>query len=301
MKQPRFLKAGDRVGLVSPAGKVSAKEIKTAVKVMQSWGLEPVFGRHIFSKHFQFAGTDEQRMMDIQEFIDDIDIKAIIASRGGYGSARIINRLDFSKMRIHPKWFVGYSDITVFHGYLHSRIPMQSLHATMPKNFPDNMQGNASVESLRKALFGELTSYDLNSCRCYRSGEASAPIVGGNLSILNSINGTPGDIDTQGKILFIEDIQEYLYHTDRMMQNLKWSGKLSKLKGLIVGGLTQMKDNEDPFGQSAEEIIWEAVKDYDYPVVMNFPAGHQEPNLALYFGREASMVLREDNFKLEFL
>ncbi len=301
MKQAPYLKEGDKIGLVSPAGRIEAKQVRAAVRVLQRWGLKPVFGRHIFSKDFQFAGSDKVRASDIQEFLDDKSIKAILATRGGYGSARIINQLDFSELLMHPKWFIGYSDVTVFHNHLHTHFSLESLHATMPKNFPEDATENSSVESLRKALFGELTAYSFSSCKVWRAGEAEGSIVGGNLSILNSLAGTSSDIDTQGKILFIEDIQEYLYHTDRMMQNLKLSGKLNNLKGLIVGGMTDMQDNDDPFGKTAEEIIWDAVKEYEYPVVMNFPAGHQEPNLALYLGRNTHLFADSEHIVLKFL
>jgi len=301
MIKPAYLKQGDRVGMVSPAGKITSAEVKASVKVLQRWGLEPVFGRHIFSSDNQFAGKDEERAADIQEFLDDINVKAIISTRGGYGSARIIDMLDFSKFKIHPKWFVGYSDVTVFHNHIHTHLQTETLHATMPINFPEDFSESPSVRSLKRALFGELDEYALSDCKLAREGFAQAPLVGGNLSILYSLAGTASDISTKGKILFIEDLAEYLYHIDRMMISLKRGGKLAGLKGLIVGGLTEMNDNKTPYGKTAEEIIWDAVKEYDFPVVMNFPAGHQKPNQALYLGREIQLNAISTNFFMRFL
>ena len=302
MIKPPFLKKGDRIGIVSPAKSIKPGQVKAAVRVMQRWGLVPVFGRHIYSTHHQFAGTDAERAEDIQEFLDDHSVKAIISSRGGYGSARIIDQLDFSNFIKNPKWIIGYSDITVFHNHIHTHFNTESLHAIMPINFPLDFTENSAMISLKNALFGELSGYKLyEECKILKQGKVTAPLVGGNLSILYSLSGTNSDIDTKGKILFIEDLDEYLYHIDRMMMNLKKSGKLKNLKGLIVGGMTDMNDNPIPFGMSAEEIIWEAVKEYDYPVIINFPVGHQEENKALYLGATAKINAQESKFELSFL
>jgi len=301
MIRPPYLKQGDRVGLVSPARKISSAEVKAAVKILQRWDLGPVFGRHIFSKNNQFAGSDEDRASDIQEFLDDINVKAILSTRGGYGSVRIIKQLDFTKFKLHPKWFIGYSDITVFHNHIHTNFNIETLHATMPINFPKDLSENISVKSLKDALFGQLNSYEFSDCKIMRSGHAQAPLIGGNLSMIYSLSGTSSDIDTKGKILFIEDLDEYLYHIDRMMMNLKLSGKLEGLEGLIVGGMSDMNDNTVPFGKTAEEIIWDAVKEYDFPVIMGFPAGHQEPNRALYLGRTIQIQAGINQFILNFL
>lgn len=301
MIRPPYLKQGDRIGLVSPARKINSTEVKAAVKLLQRWGLEPVFGRHIFSSHHQFAGTDKNRADDIQEFLDDINVKAILSTRGGYGSVRIIDQIDFSKFQVHPKWFVGYSDVTVFHNHIHSNLNIETLHATMPINFPRDFSENSSVLSLKKALFGQLSSYDGSDCEILREGAAQAPLIGGNLSILYSLMGSVSDIDTHGKILFLEDLDEYLYHIDRMVMNLKRGGKLGGLKALLVGGMNDMNDNTIPFGSSAQEIIWEAVKEYDYPVIFNFPAGHLEDNKALYLGRETKIIAKNNELQLSFL
>lgn len=301
MIRPPYLQPGDRIGLVSPARKISSAEVKAAVKVLQRWGLEPVFGRHIFSSHHQFAGSDEERAQDIQECLDDIQVKAILCTRGGYGSVRIIDQLDFSKFQIHPKWFIGYSDVTAFHSHIHSNFNIETIHGIMPINFPTDLTENSSVLSLKAALFGELDSYNCPESKVLREGITQAPLVGGNLSMLYSLMGSKSDIDTRGKILFIEDLDEYLYHMDRMMMNLKRGGKLEGLKGLIIGGMSDMNDNTVPYGKTAIEIIWEAVKEYDFPVIYNFPAGHMEKNNSLYMGREIQLIAENKELKLRFL
>ncbi len=301
MKRPSYLKQGDRIGLVSPARKISSQEVKSAVKILQRWGLEPVFGRHIFSSSHQFGGTDEERASDVQEFLDDINVKGILSTRGGYGSVKIIDKLDFSKFNVHPKWIIGYSDITVFHSHIHQVLGVETIHATMPINFPVDIVENESTSSLKQALFGELQAYQIKKCQVLRGGTAKAELVGGNLSILYSLTGSVSDINTDGKILFIEDLDEYLYHMDRMMMNLKRSGKLNKLKGLIVGGMNDMNDNTIPYGQSAKEIIWETVKEFNYPVVFDFPSGHIEPNQAIYLGRKIDFQAYENKLMIRFL
>ena len=301
MIRPPYLKPGDRIGLVSPARKINSAQVKAAVKVLQRWGLEPVFGRHIFSAHHQFAGTDAQRASDFQEFMDDINVKAILCTRGGYGSVRIIDLLDFSKFKVHPKWIIGYSDVTVFHNHIHSNYQIETIHGIMPINFPTDFSENDSVLSLKKALFGDLAILETKDAKVLRNGKACAPLIGGNLSMLYSLMGTKSDIDSRGKILFMEDLDEYLYHMDRMMMNLKRAGKLAGLQGLIIGGMSDMNDNKVPYGQTALEIIWEAVKDYDFPVICNFPAGHLNPNLALYLGRKISLEAENDQLSLNFL
>jgi len=302
MIKPPFLKKGDRIGIVSPAKTIKPAEVKAAVRVLQRWGLVPVFGRHLYSAKHQFAGSDDERTEDIQEFLDDNSIKAILSSRGGYGSARIIDHLDFSNFVEHPKWVIGYSDITVFHNHIHTHFNIETLHAVMPINFPLDFSENDAVKSLGRALFGDLSGYKLfDKCEILREGKAEGVLVGGNLSMLYSLSGTNSDINTKGKILFIEDLDEYLYHVDRMMMNLKKSGKLENLKGLIVGGMTDMNDNTIPFGATAEEIIWDAVKEYDYPVITHFPAGHQEENSALFLGAHIQIDAKESVFELSFL
>lgn len=287
MTAPPYLKKGDKIGIVAPARKISKEEIQFAVEAFQKWGLEVVFGKNLFQAENQYSGSDEQRASDLQAFLDDSSVKAVISARGGYGTLRIIDKLDFTKFQKNPKWIIGYSDITVLHSHIHN-FGIETLHATMPINFQKNEE---SVETMRKVLFGEKLSYEMQNQPLNRKGEASGELVGGNLSLLYALQGSKSDISTDGKILFIEDLDEYLYHIDRMMISLKRSGKLSKLSGLVVGGMTDMKDNTVPFGKIAEEIIMDAVKEYKYPVCFGFPAGHQEKNLALPFGRRAKLIV----------
>lgn len=301
MPSPEYLKKGDKVGIIAPARKISKEEIEPAFRIIESWGLQVVTGKNLFKSSDQFAGTDDERAADLQQMIDDDDIKAIICSRGGYGTVRLFDKVNFVRFFESPKWLVGFSDITVLHSLLHSLYDAVTLHAQMPINFPKNGIINDSVESLRRALFGETISYQANPHELNRTGTATGTLIGGNLSVLASLSGTLLDIDTSNKILFIEDLDEYLYHVDRMMINLKLSGKLTNLKGLIVGGMTGMRDNEIPFGKAAEEIIREAVEEFEYPVCFNFPAGHQEPNMALYLGEKIEMRISEDLSVIEYI
>ena len=291
--RPKYLKAGDRIAIVSPARKISPAEVEPAIRVFESWGLEVVLGDYLYAATNQFAGTDNERRSDLQQMLDDVTVRAIISSRGGYGSVRIVDQLDFKGFNENPKWIVGYSDATVFHSHIHSRFEIETLHATMPVNFSGKSLNDPSLISLKKALFGEPLNYQFPSHPLNRSGTAKGQIVGGNLSILYSLIGSPSDIDTSGKILFIEDLDEYLYHIDRMMMNLKRTGKLDRLAGLIVGGMTEMNDNEVPYGKNALEIIREAVEECDYPLCFNFPAGHNADNQALILGRNASLEIAE--------
>jgi muramoyltetrapeptide carboxypeptidase len=301
MITPAFLKPGDTVGIVATARKVTHADIEPAVKVMESWGLSVICGAHLYAEENQFAGSDEIRTGDLQQMLDNSEIKAIICARGGYGTVRIIDKLDFTEFIKHPKWIVGYSDITVLHSHIHRHFGIETLHATMPLNFPGVGSNSSSVEALRKVLFGGTPDYQFKPGVFSRNGHERGLVVGGNLSILCSLNGTPSDIETEGKILFIEDLDEYLYHIDRMMMNLKRSGKLDRLAGLVVGGMSQMRDNTIPFGKTAEEIIADAVKEYKYPVLFGFPAGHQEENLPLILGREAVLDVNTGAGNLTFM
>lgn len=291
---PPYLKKGDRIALVSPARKVSREEMEPAVKLFASWGLEVIEGENLYASHKQFAGSDDQRRDDMQRMLDDPSIRAIVSSRGGYGTVRIIDQLDFTRFAENPKWIVGFSDVTVLHSHIHRHFNIETLHAIMPVNFKDKCESNRSLNSLKKALFGKELSYTIPAFPLNREGTSRAPLIGGNLSILYSLTNTNSDINTNGKILFLEDLDEYLYHIDRMMMNLRRSGKLEGLAGLIVGAMTKMHDNSIPFEKTAEEIIAEAVEDYPYPVCFNFPAGHIDDNRALILGREVTMEVSDD-------
>lgn len=299
MQIPPFLKQGDKVAIVAPARKVSKEEMQSAIELLTNWGLQVVLGGNLFHEQNQFSGTDDERAADLQTMLDDTSVKAIIAARGGYGTLRIIDKLDFTIFKKHPKWIVGYSDVTVLHSHINT-LGIATLHGTMPINFTKNAE---ATESLQKALFGEslifeISAHPLNKAVSQTTVECE--IVGGNLSLLYALAGSVSDIDTKNKILFIEDLDEYLYHIDRMMLNLKRAGKLSRLKVLIVGGMTDMKDNTIPFGKTAEEIILDAVKEYDYPVIFGFPAGHIDNNRAVYFGKEAKLTFANSTITLTY-
>jgi muramoyltetrapeptide carboxypeptidase len=288
MIQPPYLQKGDKIGIVSPARSITFDEVHPAIRFYQRYGLEVVLGSYIFSRHRQFAGTDEQRRKDFQQMLDDDKIRAIICARGGYGTVRIIDKLDFTRFREYPKWITGFSDVTVLHAHIHRQFGIETLHTAMPINIRDENLDD-SLTTMMNALFGCQVAYTCNKPELSRDGIGEGLLVGGNLSILYSLMGSASEPDTTGKVLFIEEVDEYLYHIDRMMMNLKRAGKLAGLSGLIVGGMTKMNDNVIPFGFTANEIIADAVREYKYPVCFGFPAGHLEPNLALILGRTVTL------------
>ena len=290
---------GDVVGIVAPARKISAKELKPAIEFLEMNGFRVALGKNIFAKDNQFAGTDEQRAADFQAFIDDPDIRAILCARGGYGSVRIIDRLDFSNFVQSPKWICGYSDVTVFHSHLH-RLGFSTLHCTMPVNIKEEDFYSPNNTSLVRGITGKSLAYTIPTAPLSRTGVSKGVLVGGNLSILYSLLASDSDINTEGKILFIEDLDEYLYHIDRMMMALKRSGKLANLAGLLVGGMSDMNDNTIPFGSTAEEIVARVTEEYGYPVCFGFPAGHTEDNLALRLGSEVTLTVEERRSTLLF-
>ena len=292
---PKKLKIGDKIGIVSTARKITLEELSPAIKLLESWGFEVVFGANLFEENNQFSGTAEQRTADLQSMIDNDAIKAILCARGGYGTVQIIDKIDFSSLKKTPKWIIGYSDVTVLHSHLNN-LGIASLHATMPINFANN--SNESLQSLKNSLFGKSNRIERKSHAFNRLGQVDAEIVGGNLSILYSLLGSNSDIDTEGKILFIEDLDEYLYHIDRMMMNLKRNGKLAKLKALIVGGMNDMNDNEIHFGKSVEEIILEHTKKYDYLICFGFPAGHINDNRCIKLGVKSVLKITKNGVSL---
>ncbi|MBA3662719.1 MAG: LD-carboxypeptidase [Bacteroidetes bacterium] len=294
---PAYLKKGDTVLVIATARKRSAEMIAPAVKMLGEWGLKVEIGINAFNAHHQFAGTDEDRAADLQWALDHKTAKAILVTGGGYGTLRIIDKVNFKGILKHPKWFIGYSDVTIVHNRLH-RLKMASIHGTMAFQFPKHTEATLSI---KKLLFGQRIKYNLVSNSLNRTGAAEAEIIGGNLSLLYAASGSVDDLKTKNKILFIEDVDEQLYHIDRMMLQLKRSGKLKDLKGLIVGGMTEMKDNAVLYGQTAEEIISDAVKEYNYPVCFNFPAGHIENNFAVYFGKKAKLVVGKNKVSLNYL
>ena len=292
---PDNLKKGDLIGIVSTARAISAEELQSSIETLKSWGLKIRLGDNIFSSYNQFAGNDIVRAIDLQVMIDDNNVKAILFARGGYGSVRIIDKINFTNLIHNPKWFIGYSDITVFHSHLNS-LGIASLHATMPVNFKQNTV--KAILSLKNKLFLEsniLAFKDLNLDFCL---SISGDVIGGNLSILYSLIGSSSDLDTDNKILFLEDLDEYLYHLDRMMISLKRNCKLSNLKALLIGSMTKMNDNVIPFGKTPHEIILEHTKDYSYPVISNFPAGHIDDNLSLILGKKSYLKIDNNNVTL---
>ncbi|MBO4644930.1 MAG: LD-carboxypeptidase [Bacteroidales bacterium] len=296
---PPFLHPGDCIGIVAPARRISASEVKPAIDFLEFQGFRVALGKHLFDKDHQFAGTDEQRAADFQAFLDDPDIKAVLCARGGYGSVRIIDRLDFSGFMKNPKWICGYSDVTVFHSHLH-RLGFSTLHSTMPVNIQSDQFDHLNNRTLVQGLTGGILAYSVPAHGLNRQGTAVGEVVGGNLSILYSLLGSSSDLDTEGKILFIEDLDEYLYHIDRMMMALKRAGKLRGVAGLVVGGMSQMNDNAIPFGHTAEEIVAASCAEYGFPVCFQFPTGHTESNVALRLGARAMLTVAAGGGTLVF-
>lgn len=278
--------AGSKVALVAPAKKILFDEISFAIDYIRERGFIPVYDERLFIEHNQFAGNDDERAAVLQYYLDDYDIDAIMCVRGGYGTVRIIDKLNFDKFLQNPKWIVGYSDVTVLHCKLQS-LGVESLHATMPINFPTNTI--ESLDTLFDALMGKEVTYDNPESPYSIKGETEGIIVGGNISVLYSLLGSDIFPDTKDKILFIEDLDEYLYHIDRMMMAFERAGVLDEIRGLVVGGLTKMHDNAVPFGKTAEEIIQEKVNGKNIPVIFNFPAGHVYDNRAIVLGRNFKM------------
>lgn len=298
---PPFLKSGDKIGIIAPASAINYTEMIPGInRLKNEWKLEVVEGQTLKSSFHQFSASDEDRLTDFQKMLDDPSINAIIAARGGYGCSRIIDDVDFTNFKKSPKWIIGFSDLTVVHFQLYN-LGFASVHAPMVKSMM--LPGaEEAAESLRKVLFGELPEYAVNSYPLNRTGHANGQLVGGNLCIFAHLIGSATDIDTTGKILFIEDVNEYLYNLDRMMIQLKRAGKLDRLAGLIVGQFTDMKDNSRPvFGKNAYEIIYEHVSEFDYPVCFNFPVGHVADNRAMVVGMESSLHVHKNGVDFSFV
>src|SRR5690606_34611149 len=297
MKVPPFLKKNDKVAILAPAGKIS-KDVVDAVRLFEAWGLEVVVGRSVNSSFHQFAGDDQLRARDLQLMLDDDSIKAIFAARGGYGTVRIVDTIDFSKFSTKPKWIIGFSDITVLHGHINVSFGIPTIHGPMPSTMPDATK--KSLEVLRKAIFGEQISYKYKSKYETIDGSAEGTLIGGNLAILISISGSVSEPDYTDKILFIEDVGEYYYSVDRMIRMLKRAGKLKYLKGVIIGSFNEMKDSYTGFGFSAEEIILDVVREYGYPVATDFPAGHSDINQTLIFGKDVILNVNRKSITLNY-
>lgn len=300
--RPAYLKAGDTVAIVAPSGilKNREREVQQAVDLLKSWGLHALVGKHVYSKSDHFAGTDAERCEDLQNAMDDPKISAIWCARGGYGTVRILDQLNYKKFKEKPKWIIGYSDITALHNQVHNE-GFQSLHALMCVSLTKDLSEiEPSIETFKSVLFGNGVNYDLKYSNYNKVGEASGQLVGGNLTILHTMLGSKESIDTAGKILFIEEIGEYKYHIDRMLQSMKRAGYFENCKGLLVGDMSKMRKNTTLWGTSVEQLILDALKDYDFPIAFGMPAGHEKDNRALVLGRTIDLTVSKEKSTLKF-
>jgi len=297
MITPEFLQKGDTIGILATARKIDLVNLQPAIKLLESWGLHVVIGKTIGKEDHQLAGPDWQRATDFQEMLDNPKIKAIWAAKGGYGTVRIVDRIDFTSFKKKPKWIVGFSDVTVLHSHI-NKMGIETLHAMMAVSAKTATP--QAIETFRKSLFGEKLEYHIPASSFNKKGKATGEIVGGNLSVLYSILGSKSEVDYKGKILFIEDLDEYLYHIDRMMMNLKRNGYFDGLKALVVGGMTEMNDNDIPWGKNSLEIIQDVLKDYKFPIIYNFPAGHIKDNRALILGKVVTIDVNDKEASVKF-
>ncbi|WP_196885603.1 LD-carboxypeptidase [Aureivirga sp. CE67] len=299
--RPPYLKKGDTIMIVAPAGVIKTRAfVEKGKKLAESWGLKVIVGDAVFKKHHHFAATDENRLKDLQKGLDDPSIKAVWSARGGYGTVRIVDDLDFTKFKENPKWIVGFSDITVLHNKI-NQLGYETLHAMMPVNLmAEAAKRKHTVSTFKKAIFGEDLSYTIPSSIYNKEGQVSGELVGGNLSILYSLVGTPLNIDTKDKIVFIEEVGEYLYHIDRMMITMDKAGFFKDCKGVIVGDVSRVRKNNPEFGNNLEQIILEIVEKYNIPVCFDFPAGHEPDNRAIFMGRTIDMNVTKQNVKIQF-
>ena len=297
---PHVLKPGDKIGIVAFAKKITLEEIQPAVKTFRNWGLEVVIGNTIGSEHHQFSGNDDCRRNDIQKMLDNPEIKAIISARGGYGCVRVVDKIDFSSFLNTPKWLIGFSDITVFHAHINTLFNIPTIHATMPVFFHKNTA--ESLDSLRQIIMCGSMEYKIQSSakKLCKDGTAIGQLTGGNLSVLYSLCGSVSFGETNGKILFLEDLSEHIYHIDRMLQNLKRNGFFANIKGLIIGSFTEMKDGPVPFGKTSEEILFDLCSELNIPVFANFPAGHINDNRSLIMGQTVKMEVTNNSLQLRW-
>lgn len=291
MLLPLFLQKKDKILMVAPANAVRLEEILPAIAIFESWELEVELAHHLLNVHHTFAGTDEQRLEDLQNALDNTEIKAIICARGGYGTGRIIDKLDFTVFLKYPKWLVGFSDITILHTHLH-QLSIASIHGSMPLLFPK--QTPQAIQSLKDVLFGKKILIKVEKHEFNQIGIKKGILIGGNLSLLVNSLGTKSEIMTENKILFIEDVNEYIYHLDRMMVQLYRANKLKNLAGLVIGQFSEIKDNIKGFGASLEQTIVEWTKEYTYPIAFNFPIGHQENNISVICGKVMTLEVNEN-------
>lgn len=300
--QPPYLKAGDTVAIVAPSGVLKNRndEVIRAKKLLESWQLNVVVGKHVFSKKNHFAGTDQERCEDFQKALDNSSIKAIWSARGGYGTVRILDKLDYTKFLQQPKWIIGYSDITALHNQIHTK-GVESIHAIMCVSLPkDLLEIKESIDTFKSAIFGKPINYTLKGSSYNRKGNASGQLVGGNLTMLHAMLGSNTSIDVSGKILFIEEIGEYKYHIDRMLQSLKRAGYFNNCNGVIIGGMSKMRKNTTLWGTSIEQLILDALADYNFPIAFNMPAGHEDDNRAIIMGRTIELNVSKTKALVNF-
>ncbi len=300
--QPPYLKAGDTVAIVAPSGvlKNRTDEVGRSKAILESWGLNVVIGKHVFSKHGHFAGTDDERCEDLQKALNDPSIKAIWAARGGYGTVRIIDKLDYTQFKKNPKWIIGYSDITALHNQLHN-LGYETIHAMMCTSLTkDESEVKEAISTLKNAIFGKNLSYQLEGSNYNKTGTVTAPLVGGNLTVLHTMLGSKTSIDTSGDIIFLEEVGEYAYHIDRMLQSLKRAGYFDNCKGILVGDISRVRYNDQDFGRTIEEIFLDIVADKNIPVAFNMPAGHEKDNRAMILGSMVELKVGKDKTELKF-
>jgi muramoyltetrapeptide carboxypeptidase len=303
LKQPPYLKAGDTIAIVAPSGILNNRkdEIQRAIALLKSWGLHAIVGKHVFSKDNHFAGTDDERCEDFQNAIDNPKVKAIWCARGGYGTVRILDKLDYTKLKEQPKWLIGYSDITALHNQFHN-LGLESIHALMCVSLTeDNTNLEQTIATFKAAIFGNSLSYTLTGNKYNRIGTSTGQLVGGNLTVLHTMLGSNTSIDTSGKILFFEEIGEYEYHIDRMLQSLKRAGYFNNCKGVIVGDITKVRKNTTPWGKPVEQLILDALSEYNFPIAFNMPAGHEDDNRAMIFGRKIELRVEKDKSIIDFV
>lgn len=302
LQKPPYLKTGDTVAIVAPSGilKNRTKEVDQAKDLLKSWGLHTVVGKHVFNQANHFAGTDDERCEDLQKAMDDPKIRAIWCARGGYGTVRILDKLNWTKFKKNPKWIIGYSDITALHNQIHIE-GVESIHAMMCTSLQDDLtEIEESVSTFKDALFGNNLSYTIKGSEYNRTGNTTGELVGGNLTILHTMLGSKTSIDVSGKILFIEEIGEYKYHIDRIMQSLKRGGYFDNCKGVIVGDMTKLRKNTTLWGTSIKQLILDALADYDFPIAFNMPAGHEKDNRAMILGRIIRLDVSKDKSTIVF-
>lgn len=300
--RPPYLKVGDTVAIIAPSGilKNREREVQQAVDLLKSWGLNAIVGKHVFSVSNHFAGTDAERCEDLQNAMDDPKISAIWCARGGYGMVRILDKLNYKKFKDNPKWVIGYSDITALHNQVHNE-GFESLHALMCVSLTEDLSEiEDSIETFKSTLFGNPVNYQLAYSSSNRVGAASGQLVGGNLTILHTMLGSKESIDTSGKILFIEEIGEYKYHIDRMLQSMKRAGYFDNLKGLVVGDMSKMRKNTTLWGTSVEQLILDALAEYDFPIAFGMPAGHEKDNRAFVMGRTITLKVSKESSSVTF-